>query len=113
MFSVDSQGAAMGGQFVHVEDGETVAGKYPLHRQEREVRKVLVINRVEFDVPHHLKQMWKLEGDDAARFEDNSYSLGEGMEIWHMRVDVVPRQQIGRQPFGDQLSGCFLPEENL
>src|SRR5207247_1577673 len=64
---IDAQRAAVGGELLDVEEGQSVSGENPLDRQQREIREMLVIDRIELvllDEPHQVRE---LDGGHTAR----------------------------------------------
>jgi hypothetical protein len=55
----------VGRQQLHVERAEAVGGQHLLHRHQRQVRVVLVIDGVELHQLDELEQVREFEGDDA------------------------------------------------
>ena len=56
----DSKRPTMCGQLLHVNNGKTVRAEEPLDHTKRELREVLVVNRVELIALEHPQQVRKL-----------------------------------------------------
>ena len=72
-----------------------MCGEDPFGGDEREIRKMLVINGIKLIFVHQPEQVWKLHGNDAARFEQDLHSLDEVIEVRNLGQDVVPQKEIG------------------
>src|SRR5262249_16963020 len=77
-----------------VEQHQAVVSEDPLHRREREIRKVLVIDGVELILVHQLEQMRKLHRDDAARSQQTAHPGDEIVDVGNVREDVVAEQKV-------------------
>jgi len=108
---VDAQRSTVGRKLVDVEDGEAVAGEQLLGRPQREVRVVLVIDRVELVALDQPLEMRELDGDDAIVGKQRRHSGDEGIEIGDLRKDILAREQVGLNAVGPQLLGELLVEE--
>ena len=58
----------MRGMFLDIEDRQSVRCKNALDRCQRQIRKVLVINRVKLIFSHQLHEVGELESGDAVWF---------------------------------------------
>ena len=85
----------MGRDLLDVEEAHTVVREDGRHREEREVREVLVVDGVELVVPHQLEEVRELHGDDAVGGEQRGHAADEVVEVGHVREHVVAQQQVG------------------
>src|SRR5581483_10522599 len=74
---VDAQRAAMGRYFIDIEERQPMPREHLLDGMKRKIRKVLVINRVELALLDQAREMRKLHGDDAMRFQHQLHSRDE------------------------------------
>jgi hypothetical protein len=80
-------------------------------RQEREVRKVLMIDGVVLVVRHQLLEMRKLHRDDALFVEKDLHPGDEVVDVRHLRQYVVADYQIRFLASRDELSRRLTAEE--
>src|ERR1039457_1855019 len=103
----------MGRQLIDIKYHQAVPAKHLFDREQREIRKMLVIDCVELIVTDHLKQVRELQGYDASRLQHDPNALREGVQIRHVCVDIVARQQICGKTFAYQLGSGLLAEKDL
>ena len=103
----------MSGKLRYIEYIEPVARKNRVDRSERQVREVLVVDRVELTVFDQLHQVWKFKGRHAVRFEQVGKTCDEVVDIRHVRQDIVRDGQIGRAAGRRQSLRQFDAEELL
>src|SRR5579871_4605248 len=111
MTKIKAQRPAMGPQLLDIEESEAVRRGDALGGEEREIREMLVIDRVELvlgDEPHEMRD---LDGGDAARLHQNADAGDEGVEVRHLREDVVADDEIGAAALGRELAGEPRVEE--
>src|SRR6266850_7408420 len=88
-----------------------MCGENPFRGDEREIRKMLVIDGVKLIFVHQPEQVGKLHGNDAAGFEKDLHSLDEVIEVRNLGQDVVPQKEIGALTGRYELPRQFLVEE--
>ena len=66
-----------------------MVGKYLLHREEREIREVFVIYRVELIVLDQPQEVWELKGDDARRLEGNFKAADKVINVRDVSENVA------------------------
>ena len=111
MRDVDAQRAAMAPQFLDVEDSQAVRGEDALRRAQREIREMLVVDRVELvlgDEPHEMR---KLDRRDAPRREQGGDAGDEGIDVGHLRQHIVGDDEVGGLAGGAQTPPGRLVEE--
>ena len=81
------------------------------HREEREVREVLVVDGVELVVPHQLEEVRELHRDDAVGGEQRGHAADEVVEVGHVREHVVAQQQVGSRALVAELRRQLGAEE--
>ncbi len=91
----------MGCNLLHIEHFQPMTRGHGIDRDQREVREVLVIDRVELVLVDELLEMRKLEGDDALR-RANAPCGNEVVKVWHLRQHVVADDQVGALAFRGQ-----------
>src|SRR5438477_8668417 len=88
-----------------------MAGEQLLGRPQREVRVVLVVDRVELIALDQPLQMRELDRDDAIVGEQNGHARDEGIEVGYLREHVLAREQIGLHALGAKFFCELLVEE--
>src|SRR5215470_15508915 len=73
-----------------------MAGEDPTQRIKREVREMLVIDRVELVLVEKLKEMRDLDRQQPRRREQLGDAGHEVIEVRHLGKRVVAHEQIGR-----------------
>ncbi len=109
----DAQRAAVRRQLLDVEQPQAVGGEHALDDREREVREVLVVDRVQLvlvDQPHQVRE---LDGDDAARREQHLHAADEVVEVGHVGEHVVGGDQVGLAALGEPRRGLDAEERDL
>src|SRR5580658_2714767 len=72
-----------------------MCGKYFLHGQQRKIRKMFVIDRVELNLLHQLNEVRKFHGDNPVRLQQNLHAGDEAVQIRHLRQHVIAEQEVG------------------
>src|SRR5437867_3482224 len=98
-------------QLLHIEHHELVRREESLHRQQREVREVFVINGVELIACNQPHQMRKLYRDHPTGREQNPQSRNEVVELGYLGEHVIPDQQVGPLAAGSHLPRHLPPKE--
>ena len=111
MREIDAQGSAMCWQHFDVDRHQTVGGRDTLHREQREIGKVLVIDRVELVLGDQPLEMRDFDRDNALRAEEEGHAGDEVVELRHLRQNVVGGNQVCVAVLGDDLSCGFSIEE--
>ena len=93
--SENPDAAPMGRQVLDVKDPQVVTREHPLDHSERQVRIVLVIDRIELDLGDHPQQMRKLEGRHPLGIEDRGKPRDEIVDLRHMRKHVISGSEVG------------------
>ncbi len=83
----------------------------PPDRQRREVREVLVVDRVELGLLDQVQQMGELHRQDAAGSQQHLQARHEIVQRRHVREHVVADDEVGRAALGDEFPGRLLAEE--
>ena len=100
----------MGVKRFHVEHSQSVRVQHPLGGEERKVRKVLVIDRVELALLDELHQMRKLQGDHAVRRQQLFQTRHEVVEVGHVGQDVVADEKICAPILVENICGSVTSE---
>ena len=106
---IDAQRPAMGRQLFDVEHPQARVAHDPANGQQRQVREMFVVDRVELaelDQPHQVR---KFQRDHALGFQRNRHSSGKVIYIRYMRINVIAKDEVGRR----QPARQFLAEELL
>src|SRR6516225_8043970 len=111
MAQIDSNRAAMGRYLIDIKQDESVRCENFLNRNEREVREVLVINRIVLVLAHQLHDMREFERRYSSRLEHDSNAAHEVVNIRHLCQDVVPDYQIRHLTVRDHLQGGLASEK--
>ena len=77
MASENAERPAVGRQLLDVKKCEPISRKNPFRSEEREVRKMLVVDGVELVALHQPQKMGKLQGEDALWLQCNFHSGNE------------------------------------
>ncbi len=85
-------------QTLDVEEVEAVAGERAASGGEREVAKVLVVDRVELSAVDERHEVRKLDRDDALGREQRLHARDKRVEVRRVRENVVAEQQVCLEP---------------
>jgi hypothetical protein len=85
----------VGGNLLDVEDTEAMGGEDAARGREREVREVLVVDRVELVLFHEAREVRELHRDDAVGLQQLLDPGHEVVEVGHLGQHVVPDHEIG------------------
>ena len=111
MTDVDADRSAVRRQLLDVDHLEAVLAHEMGRRPEREVREVLVVDRVElgpFEQPLNVRE---LEREQAVRRQQPGKALDEVVEVGDLGEDVVAGDQVGPAARCDELVGELHAEE--
>ena len=111
MRGIDSQRPAVRRQALRIVEPQAVAAEHLLDGIQREIRVMLVINGVEFDLFDQFEQMRELDRRRAVGLEQPCNPRHEVIEQRHMRQHVVGDDQVGLPAVRNQLLGQTLAEE--
>src|SRR6185436_996636 len=92
MLAINPQRSAMRPQFFDIENRKTGAFEHVLHDQQRQIREVFVINRVELSMANLLHEVRKLERDHTVRLQQDFHACDKGKQIRYMSQNVVPEK---------------------
>ena len=92
-------------------DCKAVVGKYPFHCQQRQIGKMLVIDRVELVLREQSQEMGKLERRHSVGFEQKLETGDEIVDVWHMRQHVVGNDEVCGPSLLHQPERGLCPEE--
>src|SRR5262245_23895504 len=96
---IDAQGPAMGRKLLDVEHLEPVAASQPVDGNERKIREMLMIDRVELVVLDQSFEMRELERDDSVRSQQVGHSRRKVIEIRNLRQHIVADDKISFASF--------------
>ncbi len=80
-------------------------------RQQREIREMLVIDRIELVLLDQVGQMRKFQRDHAFRLQKQLQAAHKVIEVRDLRQNIVTDQEIGLASRADQLGGQCRAEE--
>ena len=98
-------------QLLDIDQLQPVPRCHRVDRDQREIREMLVIDRVELVFLDQFFEVGEFQGHDAFRLQKAGDSGDEIIEIGNLGQDVVARNEIGAAPFGDELFGEADAEE--
>src|SRR5262249_29388918 len=78
---------------------------------ERQIRKMLVVNGIEFVLRNQLHQMGELHRDSSFGLEEDFHAADEIVQIGNMGEDVISHDQIRLDSPRYQLAGRFLAKK--
>src|SRR5215469_8479591 len=110
-YRVHAQRPAVRRQLVDVDDPKSGGGQRPRRGQQRQVREVLVIDRVVLALLDQPRQMRELKRDQPSVLDQSAQAGGEASYVGHVGEDVVGRDEVGlAMPVSYLLPG-LRPEE--
>ena len=92
---VDAQRSAVRGNFLDVEDAEAVGREDAARSGEREVREVLVVDRVELVLFDESREVRELHRDHTVGLQQQLDAGDEVVEVGDLGQHVVPDHQVG------------------
>src|SRR5215472_14881907 len=111
MPEVDSDGATVRWDLVHVEEDKPVSGENLFNRNQREVGKVLVVDGIVLVLLHEAHEMRELQSRDSPRLQKDANAANEVIQVGDLGQNVVADDQVGRVPLGNHLAGGLASEE--
>ncbi len=105
---VDAAASRRGWELVDVEDLEAVGPEHRPGREEREVREVLVVDRVELVARHQPRQVRELDRDHALGREHPLDAADEVVQVGDVRQHVVGDEQVRPPALGGE-AGRLAP----
>src|SRR5258708_25580395 len=72
---------------------------------------MLVIDGVKLVLYHEPHQVWKLHGDDAGGFQENSHSSDKIVNVRNVGQYVIAKKQVGLLAFGHKFTRGVTIEE--
>ncbi len=111
---MDAQRTAMRRQAIDVEHAQAMAGQHTVRHQQREIREVLVVDRVELALRDQAKQVGEFHRDGAARLQQDRQACDEIVEVRHVRQHIVGADQVGLPALSNKPScGRHAEERNI
>jgi len=107
----DPEAAPMGRELLDVDHRQVVSGQRVLGREQREVREMLVVDRVELDLRHEVEQVGEFDAQGACRLEGHREPGHEVVEVGHVGQNVVGDDEIRTPAAPHQIRGGFSTEE--
>src|ERR1051325_3434246 len=95
MACIDSQRPTMCWNLLDIEKRKSVSGKNVIDRGKRQVRKMLMVNRVELIFAHEPHQMRELHGNYSRALQQHLQACDKVVDVGYMCEDIVSEQQIG------------------
>ncbi len=84
----------MGAELVDVEDPQAGCEQRSRRGEQREVRVVLVINRVVLPPLDQAQEVGELQGQHPCFLHQRAQPFGEPADVWHVGEDVVRYDQV-------------------
>ena len=103
--------AAVGRDLLDIEHTQAVAPRQSLDGEEREVGKVLVVDRIELIFREQPLEMGKFERDDPLRRQHMLHPGNEVIEVGNLGEDVVADDEVCPPAFRDEPPSQRQPEE--
>ena len=104
MGEIDAQRAAMCRQRLNVDRHEAISGSETGQSDEREIREVLVVDRIELVFRDEPLEVRNLDRYNALRSQEVGHARDEVVELRHLRQNIVGDDQIGVAMFSDDFS---------
>ncbi len=101
----------MSPQLLDVDDAHLHAGEEGVEDQQREIREVLVVDRVELVLGDQPKQVRHLDRDDPLWLQEDLQALDEVEQPRYVREHVVARDEVGLDTARAEPLRCFGAEE--
>jgi hypothetical protein len=111
VLQVEPERAAVGRDLVEVDDRQSLGGEDAFGRREREVREVLVVDRVEEVRLDELHQVRELDRRRSLLREEGLHARDEVVQVRRLGEHVVGDDQVRRLRFLHELARRLLPEE--
>src|ERR1700689_4393374 len=101
----------MRGQPLDIVEAQSVAREYLFDGMHRKIRKMLVIDGIEFDMFYQLQNMRKFHGDVAVWTQQQGNAGDEIVELGHVRQHIVTNDEICLTSLAHQVAGELLAEK--
>ena len=111
MASEHAQRTAMGRQFLDIEHPHAMVFPDALMGEQREIRKVLVIDRVELVLLDQPEDVRPLDGHHAVPGQKGLDAGHEAVEVGHLGQNVVAGHQISLSAFRSKRAGKLVSEK--
>jgi hypothetical protein len=98
-------------QRLDIEHRKTMRGEDILHRQQRQIIEMLVIDGVELHALDQAQQVGEFDADDTVRLEGGGQPGDEIVDVRHMRQHVVRHDQVRREPARHKIARCCPAEK--
>jgi hypothetical protein len=90
---------------------EAVASCELVESREREIAKVLVVNRVELAVLDEVAHVRAFDDRDSTAVEHRRKTGNDTIQVGHVREDIVRVNDVGAKPLRRELVGELIAEE--
>ena len=94
-------------QHLNVDRHKAVSRGEPLYGDKREIREVLVVNRIELIFRDQPLDMRNLDGYHALRSQEVGHAGDEVVKLRHLRQNIVGGDQVRVAMLGDDLLSRF------
>ena len=111
MGEIDPERAAMRGELLDVSELQAVPDRDLLHRCQREVREVFVIDRIELVTRHQTDKVRELQGNGPFRLQKTDHARDEIVKVGHLSQDIVTDDEVGFLALRNELVGEPEAEE--
>ncbi len=90
----------MGRKLLDVDERQSLGSEDRADRVQREVREVLVVDRVVLEVLEQGGEVGEFERRRPVGGEKRSDAAGEVVDVGHLREDVVAKHEVGSAALG-------------
>src|SRR6267142_648070 len=93
---VDTQRAAVSGNFLDIENLQSMSMQNAVGCQQREIGEMLVIDGVEFIMFDQARQVRKLQRENSVGFQQQLEAFDEIIDVRYLRQHIVADNQVRR-----------------
>src|SRR5262245_26720466 len=111
MTCVNTQRAAVCGQFIDIKYAHSVSREYLFGGQRRKVREMLVIDLIELVAIDRPEKMWEFNCANSPRLKDDGDAFDERVEICHLGENIVTENEICLPPGFSQFTSRIDTKE--
>src|ERR1700722_10569632 len=101
----------MGSPLFDIENLQPVFSEDALNGMKAQIRKMLVVDRVELVLLHQAKQMREFHRDDPCWTKEDFHPGDEIVDVRNVGKNIVSQEQVRPELLGDHLLGAARSEE--
>src|SRR5882762_7608024 len=109
--SIYAQRAAMSGNFLDIENLQSMSMQNAVGCQQGKIREMFVIDGVEFIVFDQAGQVRKLQRENSVGFQQQLEAFDEIIDVRHLRQHIVADNQVRRFSFARKFQRELRPEK--